>query len=132
MGEKPESEDAERRRPRWKLHVDERGYDVALDHLTRLMDSEVAARIVADLREETTVLVRVAVDLLRAAELPLLPREDARVACDLAAIARGEKLPLVLCLRGTPRRRPLVLDGHHRVCASYWCAPDADVFLKMV
>jgi hypothetical protein len=68
-------------------------------------------------------------DLLRAARLQLLPRDDSEVAKDLRGIAGGEALSPVLLVRGAPL---LVADGYHRICASYYIAEDADIPCRLV
>lgn len=120
-----------RARPRWKSDVDEHDYAAAYDYLTLIMDGDVAAHIVTQLRDQPDIVKRKAKDLLRAADLPLLPRDDEYVTRDLLAIANGDRLSPVLYLRGAIARRPVVVDGYHRICASYWCDPDADVSVKL-
>ncbi len=58
-------------------------------------------------------------DLLRAAELPLLPRDDPHVDEDLKRINKGKPLAPILVVRGDfALGLPLVVaDGYHRICA---------------
>jgi hypothetical protein len=59
-------------------------------------------------------------DILRAARLPLLPRDNAHVTSDLAKIAGQQRLSPILLVRGDlSAGLPLqIADGYHRVCAS--------------
>jgi len=68
-------------------------------------------------------------DILRAAELPLLARDDPEVARDLAKVKAGVKLSPVLLVRGVPL---WVADGYHRVCASYHLDEDAEIPCRIV
>jgi len=101
-------------------------------YLSLLMDDDVAAVIVENLRTQVDTHRRHPLDLLRAADLPLLPREDPHVTAELVRISGGHKLSPVLCLRGNVRRLPIIVTGYHRICASYHCDPDADIVLKLV
>lgn len=120
------------RRPRWRTDVADTDLTAALAYLTLLMDDDVAAIIVENLRSQEVIHRRQPLDLLRAAELPLLPRDDHHVTGELARIADGRKLSPVLYLRGNVRRPPVIVAGYHRICASYHCDPTADIVLKLV
>lgn len=117
------------RRPKWKAAVDEHDYTAAFEYLTLLTEEENATVVVQRLRDQETILKRKAKDILRATQLPLLPQTDEYVARDLVEIANGKKLSPILYVR---LRVPIIADGYHRVCASYWCDPDTDVLMKMV
>ena len=91
--------------------------------------------------EDVTTLLRSAVtvdkhakDILRSAGLPLLPADDPEVAKDLKRV--GKKIPLspVLLLRGDVAGGvPLqIVDGYHRVCASYHVNEDTEVACRLV
>ena len=60
-------------------------------------------------------------DILRSAQLELLPMNDAAVVRDITKVAQGMKLSPVLLMRGDyTTGTPLVIaDGYHRVCSSY-------------
>ncbi len=65
--------------------------------------------------------VRAAKDILRAAQLPVLPSNNVHVRSDLSKISDGKKLSPILLVRGDAARAvPLqIADGYHRVCAGY-------------
>ncbi len=86
------------------------------------------AALIAQLEAGPTV-THAAKDILRAARLPLLPRDDPSVAKDLRQVAKGRRLSPVLLIRGDlERAHPLVIaDGYHRVCAAYHLEEDVQV-----
>ena len=68
-------------------------------------------------------------DVLRAAGLPLLAIDDPETARDLKKRPTGVALSPVLLVGGdigTGRARQIV-DGYHRVCASYHVDEDTDI-----
>lgn len=119
-------------RPQWKAEVEEHDYAAAYNFLILLMDEEIAVINVQMLRDQNEIVTHKAKDLLRASNLPLLSCVDEYVARDLHKVSEGKKLSPVLCLRGNSKRGLIIADGYHRICASYYCDPDADVSLKLV
>lgn len=72
---------------------------------------------------QAPAIEREAKDILRAANLPVLAKDNPHVADDLRKIEKGKKLSPVLLVGGDGRHGvPLTIaDGYHRVCASwYW------------
>jgi hypothetical protein len=45
----------------------------------------------------------------------------------LAKVSAGQALSPILLLRGTDQHPPIVADGYHRVCASYWIDENTDI-----
>ena len=103
---------------KWTEKGEDTDFDAALKFLSLLCPETVAAALVGDLRK-TKPVEHAAKDLLRAAQLPLLPRDDPRVDNDLKRIQKGKSLPVILLVRGEPANGlPLtVADGYHRICA---------------
>ncbi len=93
----------------------------------------------ADVKKVTQALSKApsfsaaAKDLLRASNLPLLPREESHVQEDLKKIRRGKRLSPVLLVRGDlTRGLPLVVaDGYHRICAICYFDEDAPVACRV-
>lgn len=79
-------------------------------------------------------LERIAKDILRARDLPLLPREELHVADSIKRIHKGEALsPIILVQGDLTRARPFVIaDGYHRMCAACHADEDAPVAAVMV
>jgi hypothetical protein len=73
-------------------------------------------------------------DLLRASDLPLLPREEAHVKEDLKRLRKGKSLSPVLLVRGDMAQGvPLVIaDGYHRICAVCYFDEDAPIACRLV
>ncbi len=118
-----------RERPEmWKPDPDDHDFPAATDYLSLLFPDEVAAALVDELREATTIQ-RKAKDLMRASNLPLLDDTNAEVGKDLKKIEHGELLSPVLLVRGRAQEGValVVADGYHRICASYYVNEDADI-----
>src|SRR5262249_43620810 len=75
----------------------------------------------------------IAKDLLRASQLPLLPREDSHVREDLKRIHKSKAVSLVLLVRGDMTRgTPLIVaDGYHRICAICYSTEAAPVAYRI-
>ena len=73
-------------------------------------------------------------DILRAARLPLLPAKDPEVAKDLKRVTKKIPLSPVLLVRGdVAAGLPLqIVDGYHRVCASYHLNEDTEIACRIV
>ncbi len=76
-----------------------------------------------------TVVHKKAKDILRAAQLSLLPMDNPHVTADLAKIKKGQPLSPILLIRGDCATGvPLqIADGYHRVCASYYTDENTDI-----
>jgi len=120
------------RRVRWRSEIDETELTAAFMYLTLLMEDDVASIIVENFRNQVDTHRRQPLDLLRAAELPLLKRDNPHVTAELVRVAGGARLTPVLYLRGNTRRPPVIVTGYHRICASYHCDPTADINVKLV
>ncbi len=97
-------------------------------YLSLTFSEPVAAAIVEALRGAVTTR-RKAKDLLRAARLELLPKDDPEVAKDMKKVASGDALSPVLLVRGAPL---VVADGYHRICASHHSSEDAEIACRLV
>ena len=103
---------------KWSSNDDGPDFDAALKYLSLLASDSIAEALVRGLRGARPV-EHAAKDLLRAAQLPLLPRDETHVDADLERIEKGKPLPPVLLVRGEMASGlPLVIaDGYHRICA---------------
>jgi hypothetical protein len=93
-------------------------FDAAKNFLSLLVSDAKAKALVRSLRK-TRLIDHAAKDLLRAAQLPLLPRDEPHVDNDLKRIHKGKPLAPILLIRGDMTRGlPLIVaDGYHRICA---------------
>ena len=117
----------------WKSRPEEADYDAALSFLSLLLPAAIARRWVAKARRAPRI-ERVAKDLLRASNLPLLSVDEKHVAEDLKRIHKGKPLSPVIVIQGdlTKSRPFIIADGYHRVCAACHADEDAPVAATLV
>ncbi|MGX9675057.1 hypothetical protein [Mycobacterium sp. HM-7] len=118
---------------KWLEDPEDHDYDAAADYLTMLASKDEVAKVVAALKAAKTT-TRKAKDILRAAQLPLLPETNAHVRADLSKISDGTKLSPILLVRGDVHNgAPLQIgDGYHRVCASYLTDENTGIPCRLV
>ncbi len=118
---------------KWLDDPEDHDYDAAADYLTMLAAEGEVANVVAALKTAKAT-TRKAKDILRAAQLPLLPESNAHVRADLSKISDGKKLSPILLVRGDVHNgAPLQIgDGYHRVCASYLTDENTDIPCRLV
>ena len=102
----------------WTKKGEASDFDAARNFLSLLYSDAKAKALVESLRNATLV-EHAAKDLLRAAQLPRLPRDEAHVDDDLKRIHKGKPLAPILLIQGDMTKGlPLVVaDGYHRICA---------------
>lgn len=108
-------------------------YEAAKDFLSLLAEPRQAAAL-ADRLRRAPLLRRKAKDILRASNLPVLPRDNPYVVRDLKKVRKGKPLSPVLLVRGDIRSRaPLVIaDGYHRISASWYVDENAEIPCRIV
>ena len=113
---------------KWSEKQEDADFEAAFKYLSLLCPDRKANALVKTLRGSKLV-EHAAKDLLRAAELPLLPRDDPHVDEDLKRIQKGKPLAPVLLVRGDMADGlPLtVADGYHRICAVVYFDESAPV-----
>ena len=118
---------------KWLDDPEDHDYDAAADYLTMLASEGEVANVVAALKTAKAT-TRKAKDILRAAQLPLLPESNAHIRADLSKISDGKKLSPILLVRGDVHSgAPLQIgDGYHRVCASYLTDENTDIPCRLV
>ena len=104
----------------WIAEPEEHDFPAALDFLDLLFSSSLAEEIVARLRTSQTIMKK-AKDLLRASELPLLPKDNIHVKSNLEKVKSGKKLSPILLVRDG---KLLIADGYHRLCSIYYLSED--------
>jgi hypothetical protein len=105
---------------KWLDEPEAHDYDAAAAYLSMLAEKDAVDKTVAALKTAKPVYQK-AKDILRAADLTLLPESNTHVRADLGKISDGRKLSPILLVRGSAvGGYPLqIADGYHRVCASY-------------
>jgi len=113
---------------KWLDEPEAHDFPAAADYLALLADSHTVDELTERLRAGSIVYKK-AKDILRAAQLSLLPVDNPHVAADLAKIKKGQPLSPILLVRGDfATGVPLqVADGYHRVCASYHTDENTDI-----
>ena len=107
----------------WLAEPEPHDFPAAYDYLELLYPAVTAEAIVSKLKKSKTVKKK-SKDILRASELPLLPKNNIHVAENLKKIKKGKKLsPVLLVCDG----KLVVADGYHRVCAIYYLSEDLEV-----
>jgi hypothetical protein len=117
----------------WKKKSDVEDYEGALNFLSLIFPAAKSERLLRALRK-AIIIERAAKDLLRASNLPLLPRDEPHVDDDLKRIHKGKPLVPVLLVRGNMAKGvPLVVaDGYHRICAICYYDESAPIPCQMV
>ena len=113
---------------KWLEKPQTQDFPAAADYLALLADSRTVNDLIHSL-QAGTIVHKKAKDILRAAQLTLLPTDNPHVASDLAKIKNKEPLSPILVIRddfsiGAPLQ---IADGYHRVCASYYTDEDTDI-----
>ena len=113
---------------KWLEMPENHDFPAAADYLALLADPDTVKELTQSL-QTGDIVHKKAKDILRAAQLRLLPVDNPHVASDLAKIKRGEPLSPILLVRGNfASGVPLqVADGYHRVCASYHTDENTDI-----
>jgi hypothetical protein len=116
----------------WKNEPEDEDYEGAQHFLSLVLPAARSKKLVHALRKAKTIR-RAAKDLLRAAALSLLPRDEPHVDEDLRKIHKGKPLAPVLLVRGDVSRGvPLIVaDGYHRICAICYYDESAPIPCRM-
>jgi hypothetical protein len=126
---------------RWRGQPASGNYAAAGAYLSLLMREAEARKVVGGLGRRAAPPLVVAPwgpppttrqkpkDLERASGLQLLPPDDPGVQAEVKKSRQGKALAPILVLRGRlDDCRPLVIaDGYHRMCASYYVNPAAEI-----
>jgi hypothetical protein len=105
---------------KWLEKPEAHDFPAAADYLDLLADAYTVSKLTEEL-QAGTITHKKAKDILRAAQLRLLPVDNPHVAADLSKIKKGQPLSPILLVRGDLTTGvPLqIADGYHRLCASY-------------
>ncbi|MFT3859884.1 hypothetical protein [Micropruina sp.] len=122
------TDDHDRQQARWLPSPQQHDFPAAASYLGMLATAAAVDSLIEPLRAAPVTHLK-AKDLLRAAQLPLLPADNVHVASDLRKIAEGQPLSPVLLVRGDLTRGvpAQIADGYHRVCACYLTDENSEV-----
>lgn len=107
----------------WLPEPEDHDFPAAADYLGLLYPEAAAEAMAERLRHQQTVLKK-AKDILRASELPLLPKDNIHVQENLQKVKKGKKLSPILLVRDS---KLIIADGYHRVCTIYYLSEDLEV-----
>jgi len=118
---------------RWNPRPAAHDFKAAFDYLTMQFTTSLARQLVRSARTAPRI-ERIAKDILRASNLPLLPIEERHVAENMKRIRKGKPLSPIILIQGdlTVTRPFIIADGYHRMCASCHADEDAPVAAVMV
>jgi hypothetical protein len=118
---------------KWSEKEEDADFDAAFKYLSLLCSDRKASALVKSLRD-SKLIEHAAKDMLRAANLPLLPRDDPHVDEDLKRIQKAKPLAPALLVRGDMANGlPLIVaDGYHRICAVVHFDESAPVRCRIV
>jgi hypothetical protein len=118
---------------KWLEKPETHDFPAAADYLDLIADPPTVTKLTKRL-QAAGVVHKKAKDILRAAQLSLLPVENPHVAEDLTKIQKGVALSPILLVRGDiVAGVPLqIADGYHRVCASYHTDENTDIPVVLV
>ena len=118
---------------KWLEKPEAHDFPAAVDYLALLAEPGTANQLAEKLKAGI-VSHKKAKDILRAAQLRLLPGDNPHVAADLSKIKKGQALSPILLVRGDfTTGVPLqIADGYHRVCASYHTDENTDIPVVIV
>jgi hypothetical protein len=113
---------------KWLEKPQTHDFPAAADYLALIAEPPTVKKLTKRLKAGTVVHKK-AKDLLRAAQLSLLPNDNPHVAEDLAKIKAGDPLSPILAVRGDLMTgvQLEIADGYHRVCASYYTDENTDI-----
>ena len=113
----------------WLADPEEHDFPAAADYLALLL-TEAEAKTIAKQLKKAKTQSKKAKDILRASDLPLLPKENMHVAANLKKFKNGKKLSPLLLVRKF--NKLVIADGYHRICASYYLSEDLEVPCRLV
>jgi hypothetical protein len=118
---------------KWLESPEAHDFPAAADYLDLIAEPATVKKLIKRL-QGGSVAHKKAKDILRAAQLSLLPVENPHVAADLTKIEKGVALSPILLVRGDiVTGVPLqIADGYHRVCASYHTDENTDIPVVLV
>lgn len=112
----------------WLADPEPHDFPAAADYLDLLYPIAVVKGTVKRLQAAKTVRKK-AKDILRACELPLLPKDNIHVQQNIQKVKKGKQLSPILLVKDS---RLIIADGYHRLCAIYYLSEDLDVPCRIV
>jgi uncharacterized protein (DUF1015 family) len=112
----------------WTTEPEDHDFPAAVNYLSLIYPVATAEEIVSRLKSSETIRKK-AKDILRASQLPLLPKDNLHVKQDLQKVKNGKKLSPILLVRAD---KLIIADGYHRACSIYYLSEDEEVPCRIV
>jgi len=113
----------------WLANPEPHDFPAATDYLELLFPLTKAKQLTTQLKRVKTISKK-AKDILRAAQLPLLPADNTHVKENIKKVKKGGKLSPILMVRGNEKL--IIADGYHRLCAIYYLSEDLEIPCRLV
>ena len=113
----------------WLKDPEKHDFPAAADYLELIFDEAKTVEMVEKLKVVKTINKK-AKDILRASQLPLLPRENSHVRENLQKVKKGNKMSPILLVRHDVKLH--IADGYHRLCAIYYLSEDDNIPCRLV
>ena len=113
----------------WKDEPEEHDYPAAEDYLELIFSKKKVNKLVDKLRS-ANITHKKAKDILRASNLPLLPKDNIHVKKNIDDVKQGKKMsPLLLV---STNDKLIIADGYHRISALYYLSEDLNIPCKLI
>ena len=113
----------------WLENPEMHDYPAASDYLELLMQKKDANNLIEQLKKTDTIQKK-AKDILRASQLPLLPKDNIHVRENIKKVKKGKLLSPILLVRSD--HKLIIADGYHRICAIYYLSEDLNIPCRIV
>jgi len=113
----------------WLNDPEPQDYPAAIDYLELLFSVEETKVLVNKLQHALTIKKK-AKDILRASQLPLLPKNDNDVKDVIKKISKSKKISPVFLVKYN--QKLIIADGYHRVCAMFYLNEDLEIACRLV
>ncbi len=113
----------------WLDNPETHDFPAAADYLDLHFTKRKVDKLIKELKNATNVKKK-AKDILRASQLPMLPKNNIHVSKNLKKVKNGGKLSPILLVRN--ENRLIIGDGYHRICAIYYLSEDFEIPCRIV
>lgn len=115
----------------WLDEPSEHNYPSAVSYLSLIMEENKASLVSGRLKSAKMSTFK-ARDIFRASQLPLLGISQHQIDRNLKKIKNNDPLSPILLVRDVEKRKVIVADGYHRLCAVYHHNDNMDIPCKIV
>ena len=113
----------------WLKEPEKHDFVAAADYLSLHVPEKDAEELAAQLANAKTIQKK-AKDILRASQMPLLPKTNIHVQENLKKVRKGNKMSPVLLVRMDGKL--IIADGYHRICTIYYLSEDLEIPCRLI